>query len=361
MAQPTDTVSATLATFPARRGLLALFVIVFLACCVGATLLPHDRHIRYQQFGGTAMLPLGWVYDRLHYDRTPIDIAIIGASRTEVGVSGPQVEAILTAKLGRTVHVANLSLPQDGRNLHYEMTKELLATHPEVRLILYSLIEHASRTGHPAFRDVADTSDVLRAPILLNPKYFDNLAYQPYRQLSLFLQTQMPGLFGVHRDFDPKRYAGPDHDGTLSHWSVRGNWVDRDTIHSAAELAKAAKGKVARRSPVFLGTRFREYEYVVERHYTRATIALAHAHHVETGFLYLPIYAHDQPIADADFYRARGFVLNAGAIGNDARNYSDYAHLNRVGSGKVSRWLAGWLASGERRGQLHFLPDDRAR
>ena len=359
MAQPTDTVNATLAPFPARRGLLALFVLTFLACCVGAVLLPHDRYIRYQQFGGTAMLPLGWVYDRLHYDRTPIDIAIIGASRTEVGISAPQVESILAAKLGRPVHVANLSLPQDGRNLHYEMTKELLATHPEVKLIVYSLIEHASRTGHPAFRDVADTGDVLRAPMLLNPKYFDNVVYQPYRQLSLFLQTRLPGLFGVHRSFDPRRYTGAEHDATLSHWSVHGNWVDRDTIHTAVELAKAAEGKVARRNPIFLPSRLREYEYVVERHYTRATIALARAHHVQTGFLYLPVYAHDQPIADLNFYRARGFILNAGVVAHDASNYSDYAHLNRNGSTKMSRWLAGWLAAREQRGQLHFLSNDR--
>lgn len=361
MAQPTDTSNATLATLPARRGLLALFVVTFLACCVGAVLLPHDRYIRYQQFGGTTMQPLGWVYDRLHHDSTPIDIAIIGASRTEVGVSAPQVEAILTAKLGRTVHVANLSLPQDGRNLHYEVTKELLATHPEVKLIVYSLIEHASRTGHPAFRDVADTGDVLHAPMLLNPKYFDNLAFQPYRQLSLFLQTQMPGLFGVHTGFDPKHYIGAERDTTLSHWSVHGNWIDRDTIHTTTDLAKAAKGKVALRNPIFLPARLREYEYVVERHYTRATIALARAHGVQTGFLYLPVYAHDQPIADVDFYRARGFIMNAGVIGGDASNYSDYAHLNRHGSTKVSRWLAGWLGMLEQRGQLHFLSNDRVK
>ncbi|RZF64130.1 hypothetical protein EWE75_12325 [Sphingomonas populi] len=359
MAQPNDTLNVTPAPLPARRGLLALFVVAFLVCCVGVTLLPHDRYIRYQQFDGTIMRPLGWIYERLHYDRTPIDIAIIGASRTQAGISGPRMQAILSEKLGRPVHVANLSMPQDGRNLHYELTKELLATHPEVKLILYSLIEHASRTGHPAFRNVADTRDVLTSPVVINPKYFDNLAFQPYRQLSLFLQTQMPGLFGVHLAFDPALYLGTNRDTTLSEWSIHGKWIDRDAIHTDAELAAAAKGKVAKRNPIFLPPRFRDYEYAVERRYTRAAVSLAQAHHVQTGFIYLPIYKHDQPIADIAFYRARGFIMSAGVLASDPRNYTDYAHLNRVGSTKVTRWLADWLSTLERRRQLHFLSNDK--
>jgi len=361
VAQPTDTPDAALPPLPARRGLLALFVVAFLACCVGAMLLPHDRYIRYQQFADTPALPLTWAYERLHYDRTPIDIAIIGASRTEIGVSGPKLETMLSEKLGRPVHVANLSVPQDGRDLHYALTKELLNTHPEVRLILYSLVEHVSRTGHPAFPDVADTGDVLHAPLLLNPQYFPNLAFQPYRQLSLFVQTLMPDLFGARRVFDPSRYSGPEHDGTLSHRTPRGTWLDRDTIHTAAELAPQARSKAAERNPTFLPPRFREYEYVIERRYTRASTALARAHHVQTGFIYLPMYAHAQPISDIGLYRSHGFVLNAAVIGDNASDYSDYAHLNRNGSTKVTRWIAGRLAALEQHGQLHLVAKDRTR
>lgn len=361
MAQLTDTQDATPPQPPrARPGLLALFVTVFLACCIGTTMLPHARYLRYQQFDGTIMKPLAWMYERLHYDPTPVDVAIIGASRTEIGISGPQVQAILSARLGWPMHVVNLSMPEDGRDLHYALTRELLATHPEVKLILYSLVEHASRTGHPGYRHIADTSDVLRAPMLLNPGYFENVAFQPYRGLALFVQTLAPGLFGVRRTFDPGQYLGTDHDTTLSHWSVHGNWVDRDSIRSAVDLATAAKGKLSLRNPVFLPARYRDYEYAIERHYTRAAVDLARRRGVQVGFVYLPTYAYDVPIADLPFYRARGFIMNAGVIAGDARNYSDYAHLNRHGSQRVSRWIAGWLATLAQRGQLHLSASDRA-
>lgn len=346
---------------PPRRGLLALFVLVFLACCALASALPHDRYIRYQQFDGTIMAPLRWGYERLHYDRTPIDVAIIGASRTEIGVSAPQVEAQLSAQLGRPVHVANFSVPQDGRDLHYVVTRELLATHPEVRLILYSLIEHASRTGQPAFRNIADTGDVLDEPLLINSRYIDNLAFLPFRQLSLFLQTRLPGLFGVRRDFDPAHYLGTERDTTRSRRGIHGNWIDRDSIHSAAELAQAAKGKVSLRNPIFLPPALRDYEYAIERQYTRKAVSLAHAAAVQVGFVYLPIYAHAMPIADLPFYKARGFVMSGAVIAEDSRDYSDYAHLNRNGSAKVSRWIATQLAARARAGHLHLLPEERTR
>lgn len=344
MTQPTDSMTAHLATLPPRRALLVLFVFAFLACCAASLLLPHDRYIRYQQLGGTAMAPGVWIYERLHFDPTPIDIAVIGSSRTEIGISAPRMEQVLAAKLGHPVQVANLSLPQDGRDLHYELTRELIATHPEVKLILYSLTEHASRTGHPAFRVVADTGEVLRAPLLVNPEYPNNLAFLPYRQLSLFVQTQLPALFGVHRAFARRLYWGSAYDTTRSHWSANGNWVDRDAVHLQAELAKQVKGKVALRTPVFLPARLRDYEYAIERDYTRMTVDFAKRHGVQIGFLYLPIYGHRYAIGDEPFYRTRGFILNAGALAGDHRNYSDYAHFNQIGTARASRWVAGRLA-----------------
>jgi hypothetical protein len=348
--------TAPMETLTPRRGLLALFVLVFVLCCAAALVLPHNRYVRYQQLGGTALAPGVWIYERLHYDRTPIDVAIIGASRTEIGISTPQMEAVLRAKLGRPVHVANLSLPQDGRDLHYELTRELLATHPEVKLILYSVTEHASRTGHPAFRSVADVGEVLRAPVLINPGYFANLVFLPYRQLSLFVQTRWPGLFGVRRTFDPKAYWGSDHDTTTSHWSANGNWIDRDSVRPAALLDKAVKGKLAVRTPVLLPARLRAYEYVLERSYTRKAAELARNRGAAVGFVYLPIYSHRFGIADAGFYRAFGFVLNAAVLADDHRNYSDYAHFNRIGTARASRWIATRLAAMDQAGRIHIAP-----
>jgi hypothetical protein len=352
VAQPDETLTAA-----PRRGLLALFVAAFLLCCAASLLLPHDRYIRYQQLAGTPLAPGVWIYERLHFDPTPIDIAIVGASRTEIGISAPQMERVLAAKLGRTVHVANLSLPQDGRDLHYELTRELIATHPEVKLILLSLTEHSARTGHRAFRSLADTDEVLRAPWLVNPSYFNNVAFLPYRQVSLFLQTALPGVFGVRTTFDRRRYWGTDHDTTTSHWSSNGTWIDRDSVRPAAAIATQTSGKMAKRTPVLLPARLRDYEYVLERSYTRKIAALARHSGIPIGFIYLPIYGHRFPITDLRFYHDKGFVMNAAILADDHRNFSDYAHFNQIGTTRASRWVAARLAAMEQAGEVHFLPE----
>lgn len=342
---------------PAPSGatrLLLLFLLVFALCCAAAMALPHSTYIRFQQVATSSMRPGVWIYERIEFDPAPIDVAIIGASRTETGISGPKLQAALSSRLGRPVGVANLSMPADGRDLHYEIAKRLIRAHPEVKLILLSLTEHPSRTGHPAFRSLADTRDILAGPKLINPGYLDDVTYLPYRQLTLFAQSQAPSLFGVRSAFDPAAYWGTGYDSTHSYWSANGRFVDRDAILSPTVLADQARGKVAQRTRVFLPPWARDYEYSIERHYTRALDALAREHGVQIGFVYLPVYAHASQIGDRDFYAARGLVFDASFLADRSDNYSDYAHLNRYGSERMTAWLAERLGTMSERGQVHL-------
>ena len=166
-----------------------------------------------------------WVYERIHYDKTPIDVAIIGSSRLETSVSAPILEKELSEKLGRPIHVANLAIPQEGRNLHFLVARELMENHPETRIILLSVVEQAD-LSHPAFRYLADPIDLLRAPLLLNHYYFLDAAFLPYRQMSYFVQTYLPGWFGVSRTFR-KDYVGTGFDTTYSFYLPSGKLVDR--------------------------------------------------------------------------------------------------------------------------------------
>jgi hypothetical protein len=107
------------AEFLSRRQAWLLLVIFGLVSALWFTvslLLPHDRYIRYQQLTESDLFRTRWVYERIHYDKTPIDVAIIGSSRVEAAVSAPVLEKELTEKFGRTVHVANLAIPQEGRS-----------------------------------------------------------------------------------------------------------------------------------------------------------------------------------------------------------------------------------------------------
>jgi len=323
--------------------LFALLVATFFGLSGGAVLLPHDPYVRYQQLAETIHYRTVWGYERLAFDKTPIDIAVIGNSRLQAGVSGPLLQDELSRRLGRPIHVANLSLPQEGRNAHFVVAKRLFLTHPEVKLVILSAIEQMPREGHPAFRNTADTADVVAAPLLGNTQYFSDLAYLPYRQMALFVQTLFPQAFGETRRFDRSRYLGGRYDTTLSFTSPTGNHVDRDAVHSAAELLPPARERVEGITPPLLPAH-PDIEFAVERAYTGQVARLASANGTRVAFLYLPIYHYPLPLQDKDFYEGKGAVIEAPFLAADHRNYSDYGHLNRIGSTRLTQWLAGLLA-----------------
>src|ERR1700721_2540665 len=92
-------------------GLLSLFAMSFVPWLIVSFLLPHDRYIRYQQLTESDLFRTRWVYERIHYDKTPIDVAIIGSSRLETSLSAPILEKELSEKLGRPIHVPTLAIP----------------------------------------------------------------------------------------------------------------------------------------------------------------------------------------------------------------------------------------------------------
>ena len=55
--------------------LLAFFAITCVLWLVVSILLPHDRYIRYQQLTDSDLFRTRWVYERIHYDKSPIDVA----------------------------------------------------------------------------------------------------------------------------------------------------------------------------------------------------------------------------------------------------------------------------------------------
>lgn len=336
---------------PARPGLLALLVIaVAFAAVLPTLLLPHDPYIRYQQLRKTIQFRAQYVFERIHFDRTPIDVAIIGNSRTQAGVSTPQLQTALRQRTGLELNVANLGMPQEGRNLHYVIAKQLLEEHPETRLIILSAIEQMPRESHPAFRDLADARDVLTAPVLLNSAWANDVSVLPFRQLSLFVQTVLPGLFGNQTRLDPDRYSGPTDDPSQSFTLPDGRLVDRDTIHDPVELGRAAAARIAGITPPVLGARGADYEFAVERAYTRAIVDLARSKGVAVAFLYLPIYRDPEPVREQAYYDQFGPTLWPRFLDQDYRLYSDYGHLNVHGARLVSKWLADRIVDLDRRG-----------
>jgi hypothetical protein len=325
---------------PHRRAwvLLGLLAICFISCCVISYLLPHDRYVRYQQLASSDLFRSRWVYERIHYDKTPIDVAIIGSSRLETSVSAPILEKELTERLGRPIHVANLAIPQEGRNLHYLVARELVENHPETRIILLSVVEQAD-LSHPAFRYLADPGETLRAPFFINHYYFIDAAFLPYRQMSYFVQTHFPAWFGVSRTFRTD-YMGTGFDTTYSFYLPSGKLVDRYHVMPQDELEEASRQIINRLgNPWHEPSRWQALNNPLENEYSRRTVEVAKAHCVEAIFVRLPFYKSPQHMYDEAFYQGLGPLLDAEHLNGDPHNYEDGGHFNRPGTDLVSAWL----------------------
>jgi hypothetical protein len=101
-----------------------------LALCALACLLPDNPYQRWQlvdsmDVDGGLFANLRWVYERMHFDDRPIDIAVVGPSSTFNGVTSERIERELAAR-GVTAHVANFSAVASGRNLQWAVVDELL-------------------------------------------------------------------------------------------------------------------------------------------------------------------------------------------------------------------------------------------
>ena len=112
---------------PLRAFRKTLFVLaVAFACAVGAGFLPDDPYQRWQLLDGTIHDNARWIYERSHFDPTPIDVAFIGPSRTGAGVIAPRLMSDLKAR-GVTANVVNFSLPETGRNMNWAAAEQMFA------------------------------------------------------------------------------------------------------------------------------------------------------------------------------------------------------------------------------------------
>lgn len=323
----------------------ALAAVVAVLALAGSLALPHDRYIRWQDIRSEAWARLGWMYERIHFDRTPIDIAFIGTSHTMNGVNGAAVQAALADAGGVCRRVVNLAFPSYGRNMHWLIARELLE-HRQVRTLVLEVMENESRRAHPFFHTVADVEDVILAPILVNLNFFSDIAHLPARQVMLGLKTLMPERFGLRREFDPGRYDGPDVDNTRQ---VQVGGVALTPLRDAAmprdELARQAARIRAGKDANMLGAWLEALEYRFARYYLNRILALARERGVEVKFLYLPNYAflRDRP-RDPSLYAGHGEMLVPGEVLANPGYWGDLHHLNLHGAAVLSAHLGTVLA-----------------
>jgi hypothetical protein len=324
------------------RAVLAILGVA-MATAVGACLLPDDPYQRWQLLDGTIHANARWIYERCHFDPTPIDVAFIGPSRTALGVNAPRLAANLAAR-GVTAQVVNFSLPEAGRNINYLVAHELLETkHP--KLIILGVTEKPSRFGHPAFKFIAPSALIVDPGYFADANYFSDLIYLPYRQIELFLADLSPDVGGLRKRFDPALYAGVSQDNTGNVKLPDGTIKNGESPASAAELARGVHKLESGNHPPILPGRYADIEFGDERHYLTQIAREAQARGSKVMFLFLPYYTGTSTVQEQAFYERFGPVLNAGYLARHAEWYMDYGHLTRTGAEHVTDWLTGPVAA----------------
>ncbi|AYO77204.1 hypothetical protein [Sphingobium yanoikuyae] len=314
---------------------LLLGMAVGLACCA---MLPFSPYIAWQQSAGTQMFHSRWIFERLHHDPTPIDVALIGSSKIEAGISPTVMEEALEAKLGYRPHVANLAIVMPGRDFADKIMEELLATHPEVRLVVLSNDGDVTNS-HPMFRQTARLGELLEAPLLVNLQYGTNLLAWPYRAIANFAQQRRPQWFGVASAFAPSHYEGCALDRTLGYRLASGEMVNGDQSRSKAQLLAMSRAAIGRQKAGLAMLAFLpdEARLAIDRHYVASMATRARRARVDIVFLSLPFFGPLQPVGALDAYRQWGTNIALPALASEPSFYQSAAHLNRRGAIVASR------------------------
>jgi hypothetical protein len=328
-------------TIPWQRTVAAIFAVALIAA-VAAAALPDNEYQRYSSLEKTIHNRLRWIYERIHFDPTPIDVAIIGPSRSGAAVSAPALEARFAAS-GRPLRAVNFSLPENGRDLHWIIADQLMTARTP-KLIVIAVIEKPGRYGHSAYKYIAPTDKLVDPGYAGNLNYLSNLIYLPYRQMRLFAARLFPAAFDMPAAFDPARYAGADFDSTVSFTTGDGIHVERNhRVPKASLEAGVARLEHGMRPPL-LGPGLADVEFGDERLHVARIAEAAQVRGIKLAFLFLPYYTGPAVVQERGFYERYGPVIDAGFLASHDEWFADVGHLNHDGALVLSNWLAPQLA-----------------
>jgi len=330
------------------KNFIATFVLTVVIILCGLTALPHNRYLRFQELASESVhyMRAKWIYERIHFDRTPIDIVFIGTSHTQSGINSKLVEDTLK-KNGIDQRVANFAIPHLGRDLHYLLVRELIENRGVKKLVI-EVQEDEARAPHPAFQRLADVGDLLSSPLIINTGYFDNLIRLPLRQLTLFLHTRLPELTGHNLEFDPRTYEGAHWDDTYILHGTGAARVAKHTEESLVESsAKLQRNYITKSSFASKFTLPNQPHSLLQRYdyfYLQELIDLARAKKIEIVFLYLPFFHGPEQPSNFKFLQPFGMILSPKEVLKDPGFWQNEDHLNFAGASALSVWVGRTLA-----------------
>jgi hypothetical protein len=310
-----------------------------LAFAASASMLPTNAYQRWQLVDGTDYGTLRWDYERIHFDPRPVDIAIVGPSKCQLGLSAARIEEQLSMS-GKPANVVNFSVVAAGRNTDWTIIDELFKT-KSPKLIVVCVDASPHPYGHPAFKYVAPAEAIALPPAPLLHNYLYDLAYLPFRQLKLFGAWLFPDLFGLRKQFDPGVYARTRSDFTTSFVDAGGKLYDMDRVISRETLIAATPPSDKPTAAARVLGLFNEGDDHV---YLHEIARLARAHGARLMFMFFPSIEGPTEISDRAFLERYGEIVDLGDMSRQDNLYSSWSHFNHAGAMIASDRLAGVIA-----------------
>jgi hypothetical protein len=317
-------------------GVLGAALAVALILSAAACLLPENDYQRWKLADPEGRVR--WMYERIHFDPKPIDIAIVGPSRAQLGLSAAAIEQDL-AQRGKQANVVNFALPGAGRDIQWAILDELFKA-KSPRVVVLGVEEEPYPFGHFFFKSVAPAEAIVFPPSPFLHNYLYNLAYLPIRKVKLFAANLFPDLFGLSKEFDPEHYAHTRTDYSSS-FMAEGKLVDMEHPVSRAALLAEPREPVPRTLVARTLTRLNGGE---DHLFTQKIAREAKAHGVQLVFVHLPMFDGPQTVSDEDFLKQFGPVLNYGDLAPHDELFENWSHLNHAGAMNASARLADAIA-----------------
>lgn len=302
-----------------KRFFLNIFIFLTPAMVI-ILLVPVNARFRYEGLKNDCFNHGLWIYDRIHQNEKPVDLALLGTSLILNAADDEYIEQELQ-KDGYHLAVANFGYCRHGRNLSYILLKELVEN-KEPAMLLLEVRDNESRKGHPVFPYMARSLDVVGAWPFFNGKWLSDWWIHVVYKMEI-LQDQ---LFG-EKDTVPVRTR--DFRGATS--------GDTASFMLLEEAANRRMGNEKAAGPLDL---FLHETY--SRKYHHKIAGLCRKYGIQLIYLYLPVYGSRTFLpAELKTYETYGtVVIPPEKIFKDPSNWLDDSHLNASGARKYSAWLS---------------------
>ena len=258
-----------------------------------------------------------WMYDRMFYNPSDVDLAFIGSSRTMNGINDQLIE-----QESRNLKVLNFGYCRYGRNLDYVLIRELIRSKGPERIVL-ELRESDNPYSHPVFPYLASNIDLISSYPFFNKDLFSDY--------SMFFQYRLQLI--------QEEIWGTD---TLRDADLR----DFGMYHNTDTAAPEELAQVLAKEEAFQPSEWkRAFDMVYPTHYINRISRLCEKHHVELIYLYLPAYGSEDktPYQLKELQAQQRVLIPPPDILNDPNLWQDPIHMNRAGADRLSFWLVSQL------------------